>query len=74
MRWVISLYIEFVGKRQVQRSRRPSITGICDDRSAIEENAKVVMSLLDLSRMFGSSAYRLDPITIMVQNKNGDRL
>jgi len=73
MRWVMSLYMEFVGRRHVQRSRRPWITGIGDERSAIEEKARGVISWLDLSRTFGSSAYRLDPITMMVQNKNGDK-
>lgn len=39
MRCVVSLYIEFVGNRHVQRMSKPWITGTCEVRNAIEEKA-----------------------------------
>lgn len=40
----MSLYMEFVGSRQVERIKSPWMTGICEDRKAMEENASGVMS------------------------------
>jgi hypothetical protein len=68
----MSLYMEFVGRRQVHRISRPCITGIGVDRRAMEENARGVMSWLVLSRIVGSSVYRLDPVTMMLQNRKGE--
>jgi hypothetical protein len=69
----MSLYMEFVGSRQVQRRRRPWMTGIGDDRNAIDEKASGVMSWLDFSSTLGSSAYRREPITIIVQKRSGHK-
>jgi hypothetical protein len=68
----MSLYIEFVGSRHVHRMRSPWITGIGDDLRAMEEKARGVMSWLALSSTVGSSVYRLDPVTMIVQNRKGD--
>jgi len=71
MRCVVSLYIELVGSRHVHRISRPWMIGTCEVRSAIEENASWVMGWLVLSRT-SCSEYRRDPVTTIVQNKNGD--
>ena len=68
----MSLYIEFVGKRQVQRINRPWITGIGVERRAMEEKASGVINWLVLSSIVGSSEYLLDPVTIMLQNRKGE--
>jgi hypothetical protein len=52
--------------------RSPWITGIGDDLRAMEEKARGVMSWLALSSTVGSSVYRLDPVTMIVQNRKGD--
>ena len=73
MRWLMSLYIEFVGSRHVQRISNPWITGICDERNAMDENAKGVMCWLNLSSTIGSSEYLRDPVTTIAQKRKGER-
>lgn len=68
----MSLYMEFVGKRQVHRISKPWMTGIGVDRRAIEEKASGVISWLVLSRIAVSSVYLLDPVTMMLQKRNGE--
>jgi hypothetical protein len=64
--------MEFVGSRQVQRIKRPWITGTGDVRKAMEENASWITYWLVFSRTVGSSEYRRDPVTMMAQKRNGD--
>lgn len=49
------------------------MTGIGDERKAIDENASGVMSCAVRSRTVGSSVYLLDPVTMIAQKRNGDK-